>query len=265
MAKSLCPDGKRAALAVFACIGMLVVPSAWMQIVVIFLGAAAGLALIPAEKAGGGDDPLGIQVPRALSIAALVGFFTLLGGLPLLIALGADAQGLQLFDAFYRAGALVCGGGHVVLPLLEQSVVDPGWLDQSRFLAGYGAAQAIPGPLFTLAAYLGTAVEPALNGVVGAFIAIFGIFASSFLLILGLLPFWDKLRSNATARQALGGVNAAVVGLLGAALYNPVFTAGVTTSGQMAFALAAFLALHTWKLPAWTVVIAGGVLGGLLL
>lgn len=264
MAQSLCPDKERRTLAIAATILMLVFPHAAMQIVVIAIGAGVGLALFKGET-GASTEKLGIQVPRQVSVVCLIAFFTLLAGLPLVIWLGLDPQGLQLFDAFYRAGALVFGGGHVVLPLLEQSVVEPGWIDQSSFLAGYGAAQAVPGPLFTLAAYLGAAADVVPNGVTGAFIAIFGIFASSFLLVLGLLPFWEDLRGNVTARKALTGVNAAVVGLLGAALYDPVFSAGVTTSGQMAFVLAAFIALHTFKLPAWAVVIAGGLLGWVML
>jgi chromate transporter len=175
------------------------------------------------------------------------------------VAASIDNQALRLFDAFYRAGALVFGGGHVVLPLLQAAVVPSGWVTNDAFLAGYGAAQAMPGPLFTFAAYLGAVMIPPPNGALGALIAIVAIFAPSFLLATGLLPFWDTLRQRQGMQAMLRGVNAAVVGVLLAALYTPVWTAGVHTPAGFGIALSAFLALTMWAIPPWIVVIAGGV------
>jgi chromate transporter len=171
------------------------------------------------------------------------------------------SQGLQLFDAFYRAGSLVFGGGHVVLPLLQASVVPPGWVSNDAFLAGYGAAQAVPGPLFTFAAYLGAAMGPQPNGWAGAALCLVAVFLPSFLLVIGMLPFWDQLRRLPMAQAGLRGVNAAVVGLLLAALYNPVWTAGITGPYDFALAAAAFLLLMMWQVPPWLVVMLSA-LGG---
>ena len=191
-------------------------------------------------------------------------FFALLIGLPLLSAAFPN-QALALFNAFYRAGALVFGGGHVVLPLLQAAVVPPGWVTNNAFLAGYGAAQAVPGPLFTFAAYLGAVMGPAPNGWLGAAIALVAIFLPSFLLVIGVLPFWQALRGRPFAQSALAGVNAAVVGLLLAALYNPVWTAAIVKPLDFAVALAAFLLLTVWKTPPWLVVMlcagAGALIG----
>jgi chromate transporter len=180
-------------------------------------------------------------------------FLVLLLGLPAISALWSLPE-LALFEVFYRAGALVFGGGHVVLPLLETRLVEPGWVSADAFLAGYGAAQAVPGPLFTFAAYLGAIVEPGPDGILGATIALFGIFLPGMLLLMGVLPFWDRLRHYAGARAAMAGTNAAVVGILGAALYHPVWTSAVASPADFAVALAAFILLTAWKAPPWLVV-----------
>ena len=190
-------------------------------------------------------------------------FFALLVGLPLLAA-AFPSQTLKLIDAFYRAGSLVFGGGHVVLPLLQAAVVPRGWVSNDAFLAGYGAAQAVPGPLFTFAAYLGAAMGPSPNGWQGALICLVAIFLPSFLLVIGTLPFWEDLRRRSGARAALGGINAAVVGLLIAAFYDPVWTVGITGARDFALALAAFLLLFVWQAPPWAVVILCALGGGLI-
>lgn len=264
MARSLCPDGPRATLAVVAAIVALTWPGAPGQLAVIALGALAGIFLPPAapELAAA---PLGIRVGRRLAVGALALFFALLVGLPLAeAALGSRV--IALLDAFYRSGALVFGGGHVILPLLQAEVVPPGWVSNDLFLAGYGAAQAVPGPLSTFAAYLGAVMSPEPNGWRGALLCLAAIFAPSFLLVLGALPFWDGLRRHARARAALGGVNAAVVGLLAAALYDPLWTSAIASRADFGLAAAAFAALAFWKVPPWLVVAAtaagGWALGG---
>jgi chromate transporter len=197
-------------------------------------------------------------VGRNVAIGAWLVFFGLLGGLPLLAAV-ADSQALDLFDAFYRTGSLVFGGGHVVLPLLERAVVGPGWVTQDDFLAGYGAAQAVPGPLFTFSAYLGTVMEPEPSGVAGGTLALVAIFVPSFLLVFAGMPMWALLRSRPAFQSALRGINAAVVGLLVAALYNPVWTSGVLSEEDFAIAVTAFGLLAFWKLPPWLVVVFAAV------
>ena len=208
---------------------------------------------------------LPLNVGYAAGATFLVLFFVLLVGLPVLAA-ATQAQSVKLFDAFYRAGSLVFGGGHVVLPLLQASVVPPGWVSNDTFLAGYGAAQAVPGPLFTFAAYLGAVMGPQPNGWAGAALCLVAIFLPSFLLLFGALPFWEKLRRRPAAQAALRGVNAAVVGLLLAALYNPVWTAGILNASDFALATAAFLLLYMWQTPPWLVVLlcamGGAVLAG---
>lgn len=264
MARSLAPDAPRATIAGAATILLLVLPTAWTQIGVIALGALAGLALLPKPDAAAEPHGLSVPVRRSVAIAALVLFAVLLVGLPLLAA-ASDAFALSIVDRFYRAGSLVFGGGHVVLPLLEQSVVAPGLVTESAFLAGYGAAQAVPGPLFTFAAFLGAVLDGPLTGVAGAIVALAAIFLPSALLVIGTLPFWSALRHRPNARKALAGVNAAVVGLLAAALYDPVFTRGITSPLAMAIAVAAFVALTQWKAPPWAVVVAAGIAGGIVL
>lgn len=265
MAQSLTPDAPRVTLAVAAAIAALAFPGPLGQIAVILAGGVAGLAMFSAQTVEG-RPPLGIGVSRRLAFGCIAAFFALLALLPVLAA-SIESQSLAVIDSYYRAGSLVFGGGHVVLPLLQAETVTPGWVGEDAFLAGYGAAQAVPGPLFTFAAFLGAVAGPAPNGVLGGMIALVAIFASSFLLVFGLLPFWDDLRRRPDLRRALTGVNAAVVGLLLAALYTPIWTAGIRDAGDFALGLAAFTALVFWKLPPWLVVLSsalGGWLMGLL-
>jgi chromate transporter len=266
MARGLCPDALRSTVAVLAAIAALTWPTALGQIGVIVAGALAGLAFLraPADEH---HVALGIDVSRPLAIGALALFFALLAGLPALAA-AFPSHALALVDSFYRTGSLVFGGGHVVLPLIQSEVVPPGWVTNDEFLAGYGAAQAVPGPLFTFAAYLGTVMGPAPNGWLGGVICLIAIFTPSFLLVVGALPFWDDLRRYARMQSALRGINAAVVGLLLAALYDPVWTSAIRGHADFGLALAAFAALMFWKVPPWLVVVlsaAGGwalALGG---
>lgn len=251
MAGSLCPDRTRATIAVLATLALLLLPSAVTQIGVILSGAAAGIVLLR-DGAPANDATLGFRVPAGAGIAALVIFSVLLVGLPLLAAAGSHA--LALAEASYRAGSLVFGGGHVVLPLLERAFVPTGWISADAFLAGYGVAQAVPGPLFTFAAFLGAAQGFPPNGVLGAMIALCMVFLPGLLLIYGMLPFWDGFRRRPTAQAVLRGVNAAVVGILLAALFDPIWTSSVRTPVDFAIALAAFAALVLWKVPAWLVV-----------
>ncbi len=254
MMRSLAPDRERATLAVMAAVLVLAAPSAPGQIAAIVLGGLVGFVLLP-RNAQADAASLPHPVSRMTGILALTLFFALLIGLPLLVSVVPN-QGLSLFEAFYRAGSLVFGGGHVVLPLLQASVVPPGWVTNDAFLAGYGAAQAVPGPLFTFAAYLGAVMGPQPNGVLGASLCLVAVFLPSFLLVIGTLPFWNELRSRSWAQSALMGVNAAVVGLLLAALYQPVWTAGIGSAPDFALAIAAFLLLFMWKTPPWLVVLS---------
>jgi len=262
MMRSLAPDRERATLAVVAAAVVLAVPTAWGQIGAILIGGLAGVTLL---RTSAPTDHVAMPhaVSRTAAVIAIVLFFAILIGLPLIAAV-FPYQSIRLFEAFYRAGSLVFGGGHVVLPLLQASVVPPGWVSNDVFLAGYGAAQAVPGPLFTFAAYLGAVMGPAPNGWAGALLCLIAMFLPSFLLVIGPLPFWDNLRRQAWARSAMRGVNAAVVGLLLAALYNPVWTAGIASGTDFAIAAAAFLLLFMWQTPPWLVVVlcaaaAGGV------
>jgi chromate transporter len=262
MARSLTPDRERASIAVAAAVLALAVPTALGQVGAIVAGGIAGLIFLRGAVA---DDhaSLPLAVTRAQAIIALIIFFALLIGLPLLAA-HTTSHGIKLFDAFYRSGSLVFGGGHVVLPLLQAEVVPPGWVDNATFLAGYGAAQAVPGPLFTFAAFLGTVMHAAPNGLAGAALCLVAIFVPSFLLVVGALPFWEALRSQPVAQSLMRGVNAAVVGLLLAALYNPVWTAGILNAKDFALAITAFLFLFMWQTPPWLVVVGCAVGGGLL-
>jgi chromate transporter len=261
MARSLCPDWQRAAIAVVAGLIILFSTSSAAQIAVIVLGAIAGLWLCR----GALPPPSGhiaVPVSRTVGLVALSAYFLLLAGLPILRNLGAS-QGINLFEAFYRSGALVFGGGHVVLPLLREAFVSPGWVSDDAFLAGYGAAQAVPGPLFTFAAYLGAVVRPPPHGLVGAALGLIGIFLPGLLVLMGALPFWDTFRKRASAQAVMRGVNAAVVGLLGAALYSPVWTSSVKTPGDFAIALVGFVLLTVWRAPPLLVVIISA-LGGIV-
>jgi len=204
-----------------------------------------------------------MPVTRTEGLIALTVFFALLAGLPIVRSL-TDSQGIALFEAFYRSGALVFGGGHVVLPLLRQAFVAPGWISDNAFLAGYGAAQAVPGPLFTFAAYLGAVVSPSPHGLLGAALGLVGIFLPGVLILLGTLPFWDTFRNREGAQAMMRGVNAAVVGLLGAALYNPVWTSSVNAPGDFGIALVGFVLLTVWRAPPLLVVVVSAV-GGVVL
>ncbi len=266
MARQLCPDRTRAGIALGAVLIALIPAGAYMQVLAIAAGATLGLALCREARSETGSA-LPFAVSRATGCACLAAFAILPIGLPLVSAGGAP-QGIALFDAFYRAGALVFGGGHVVLPLLEAETVRTGWIDADTFLAGYGAAQALPGPLFTFAAYLGAAIEPATgigqSGILGAVIALTAIFLPGFLLLVGVIPFWNTFRARTAAQALMRGANAAVVGILGAALYSPVFTSAVIGPGSFALALSCFLLLMVWKVPPWGVVIVAAIGGALM-
>lgn len=256
MARNLCPDRQRATIAVGASILALAIPSAAGQIGAIVAGGVLGWRLLRDGAMARPGVELAVHLPRVWSVAAAIGFFALLFGLPVLAA-AVPSHAIELIDSFYRSGSLVFGGGHVVLPLLQAAVVPPGWVTNDAFLAGYGAAQAVPGPLFTFSAYLGTVMEPAPNGWVGGLICLAAIFLPSFLLLIGALPFWDTLRRRPAVQSALRGVNAAVVGLLLAALYRPVWTSAIFAPADFSIGLVAFLLLAFWAVPPWLVVILG--------
>ena len=259
MAKNLTPDAPRFTLAIAAAAIAMIWPTSVGQVAAILVGGFIGYAFLGAKQ----DEahvPMNISIGRTAGVFCLTVFFALLLGLPVLKA-AYPSQSLALFDSFYRAGSLVFGGGHVVLPLLQSEVVPPGWVSNDAFLAGYGAAQAVPGPLFTFSAYLGAMMGPEPNGWRGALLALAAIFLPSFLLVIGVLPFWDDLRRFRAVRAALTGVNAAVVGLLLAALYDPVWTSGILKPADFALGLAAFALLVFWKAPPWLVVIVTALAG----
>jgi len=260
MGQSFLTDLKRGAIAFMALAVLLLLPSSLGQLLVIAFGGLAGFLVLHAPADHTPHETLNVPVSRAVSIICLVLFFLLLAGLPLLAAAAGDPL-LHMTDSFYRTASLVFGGGHVVLPLLQAEFVNPGLVSHETFLAGYGAAQAVPGPLFSFAAYLGAS----MLGLWGALIAIIAIYIPSFLLVTGALPFWDRLRALPRAQAALAGVNAAVVGLLAAALYNPVFIQGITSLTGLALALLCFAALLSRRVPVWAMVIAAGIAGQLLL
>jgi chromate transporter len=262
MARTLCPDRQRASIAVLSALLILFSTSSIAQIAAIVLGGLLGLWLC-----AGAPPPMEgrirIPVSRRLGLACLAVFFVLLIGLPIVQKVGGSS-GIALFDAFYRSGALVFGGGHVVLPLLREAFVTPGWISDDAFLAGYGAAQAVPGPLFTFASYLGAMVSPTPHGIAGAALGLVGIFLPGMLVLLGTLPFWDSFRQRADAQAVMRGVNAAVVGLLGAALYNPLWTTSVKSSGDFGLAMVGFVLLTVWRAPPLLVVIVSAI-GGIAL
>lgn len=252
MARNLCPDRQRASIAAVAALIILLSAASIAQIGAIVLGGLAGLWLCRSDPL----TPSGhveIPVSRTMGLITLGIFFVLLAGLPVLRNL-TGSTGIALLDAFYRSGALVFGGGHVVLPLLREAFVAPGWVSDDAFLAGYGAAQAVPGPLFTFAAYLGTVVSPDPHGVGGAALGLIGIFLPGILVLLGALPFWDSFRKRASAQATMRGVNAAVVGVLGAALYDPVWTTTVHSPRDFGVALVGFVLLVAWRAPPLVVV-----------
>ncbi len=253
MSRTLTPDRPRAGIALAAVAIVVFFTGSFGQITAIVLGACAGLWLCRGDVAPVSGH-LNFPVTRRAGIIALVLFAVLLV-IPPVVAKATGSQALALFDAFYRSGALVFGGGHVVLPLLQAQVVTPGWVSNETFLAGYGLAQAVPGPLFTFAAYLGAVMGPPPNGLAGAAIALVAIFLPGMLLVYGTLPFCDAMRTRPAAQAAMRGTNAAVVGILGAALYSPVWTSAVLTPRDFALALTGFLLLTVWKLPPWIVVV----------
>ena len=257
MARNLCPDRERATIAVGAAILALAFPAAVGQIGAIVAGGLIGWGALR-NGAPPPGAPIAVHLPRSWSVAALLAFLVLLFGLPVLSAT-VPSHAIALFDSFYRSGALVFGGGHVVLPLLQAEVVPPGWVTNDAFLAGYGAAQAVPGPLFTFAAYLGTVMGRVPNGWSGGLICLVAIFLPSFLLLIGALPFWDSLRRRPAVQSALRGVNAVVVGLLLAALYKPVWTSAILAPADFAIGIVAFLLLALWAVPPWLVVVLGAV------
>ena len=262
MTKNLVTGKIHAAIAVAALVLVLLVPHPLVQVGAIVLGIVAGLAFLR-DKKDPEEDPQEESGSRTLGIVCLVLFFALLFVLPLVAKL-IGTTGADIFNTFYRAGALVFGGGHVVLPLLESVTVGPGLVDHDTFLAGYGAAQAMPGPLFTFASFLGASAA-GVNWVLGATVATIAIFLPAALLVLGAMPFWERLRQMPRAGAALAGANAAVVGILGAALYTPVFTAGITGVITLSIAVVCYAALTSWKVPPWAVVIGAALVGWVVL
>jgi chromate transporter len=257
MARTLCPDRPRASIAAIAALVVLFGAASVAQIAAIGWGALAGslFCRAPAERSAG---VITAGVSRRAGSVALLIFALLLLGLPLLRSV---APGVALFEAFYRSGALVFGGGHVVLPLLRDAFVAPGWVSDDAFLAGYGAAQAVPGPLFSFAAYLGAVVRATPNGIAGALLGLTGIFLPGLLILVGTLPFWETLRARAGAQAAMRGVNAAVVGILGAALYDPLWITSVDTRADFGAALLGFVLLVVWRAPPLLVVVLGALAG----
>lgn len=262
MSRSLCPDRARASVAVAAALPCLLASSAPAQIAAIGLGAIAGSLLCRSgPQAASPARRIAMPVSRPVALAALATLLVLLVGLPIL---GESVSGAAFVEAFYRSGALVFGGGHVVLPLLREAFVGPGWIGDDVFLAGYGAAQAVPGPLFSVAAYLGAVAAPPSHALLGAAVGLVAIFLPGILILLGALPFWEALRQREQAQAMVRGVNAAVVGILAAALYTPLWTSSVTAAGDFGLALVCFVLLTVWRAPP-LVVVAIGAAGGIVL
>ena len=261
MARQLCPDAWRLTVMALTASVVLWWPLAWMQILCLVAAGALGVMRSPpgAEETVGRLSP---GLSRRAGVAWLALFVAGLALLPLAAA-WTDAASVRMVDAFYRAGALVFGGGHVMLPLLEAELVPNGWIDNDTFLAGYGATQAVPGPLFTFAAFLGASSLQGPTGWVGGLLALVAVFVPSFLLVAGALPFWDRLRGHALARSALNGVNAGVVGLLLAALYQPVWTSAIGAVPDFILGLLALMALMVWRVPPWAVVAGCALVGWL--
>jgi chromate transporter len=259
MAKTLCPDRSRATVAIAAAIITLIWPVVIGQLLLLAVGGLIGWRFL---RTSGFSQPvvLPVMVPRWLAVACWVVFAILLLGFPLL-QLVVHNQGLVLFNTFFRVGSLVFGGGHVVLPLLQREVVPAGWMTNNQFITGYAAAQAVPGPLFTFSAYLGAVSNRVPNGWLGALIALVGIFFPSFLFVIGILPFWNALRSIAAFQSALRGIGAVVVGILLAALYQPIWTSAIHAPIDVALSLLAFGLLMIWKVPPWIVVVVAALLG----
>ena len=257
MARSLCPDRERATITILVSIFTLAWPSAIGQLLSIIIAGLVGAVIFPASTSSSHSHTR-VPISKKTAIAAWIIFFALLVGLPFYRQI-SSSHAVEIFDSFFRVGSLVFGGGHVVLPLLQTEVVGPGWMTNEQFVAGYGATQAVPGPLFTFSAYLGAVMSPEPNGWAGAFLALVAIFFPSFLLVTGALPFWDLLRSVPIFQSALKGINAAVVGLLLAALYNPVWTSAIDSPADFGLGLVSFGLLMFWKWPPWLVVVLTAV------
>lgn len=262
MARNLCTDVLRVTIAAFSACAALLWPNALGQIGVIVCAALVGLMLLKTTQRQAAES-LAISITKKVGAISLVVFFSLLFGLPLLMQFW-PSQTLAMVHDFYQAGSLVFGGGHVVLPLLQAATVPNGWVANDTFLAGYGVAQAVPGPLFSFAAFLGASMNVQPSGWVGASVCLIAIFAPSFLLVIGALPFWEQLRHRSRTQAALAGVNAGVVGLLLAALYNPVWTSAILAPQDFGLALIALVALMFWKAPPWLIVLGSGLIGWLL-
>ncbi len=257
MARTLCPDRQRASIAALAMVTMLLSNSSGSQIAVIVFGGLAGL-WICRTSASRAAPPVAVRVSRRVGLAALALFTLLLMAVPMFGRF--ESTDVRLFEAFYRSGALVFGGGHVVLPLLRDAIARPGWVSDSAFLTGYAAAQAVPGPLFTFAAYLGVLAAPS-HRLAGAVLGLFGIFLPGMLILVGVLPFWDLLRARASAQAAMRGVNAAVVGLLGAAFHTPVWSTSIHDIPDLCVALTCFVLLTVWRTPPFLAVLLGALAG----
>lgn len=262
MARNLCTDVLRVTIAAFSACAALLWPNAMGQIGVIVCAALVGLMLLKTTQRQAAES-LAMSITKKVGAISLVVFFSLLFGLPLLMQFW-PSQTLAMVHDFYQAGSLVFGGGHVVLPLLQAATVPNGWVANDTFLAGYGVAQAVPGPLFSFAAFLGASMNVQPSGWVGASVCLIAIFAPSFLLVIGALPFWEQLRHSSRTQAALAGVNAGVVGLLLAALYNPVWTSAILAPQDFGLALIALVALMFWKAPPWLIVLGSGLIGWLL-
>jgi chromate transporter len=262
MARSLCPDRERATIAILASMVTLAWPTAVGQLSSIAIAGIVGLIIFPGSVSSS-ISHMRFPIGKRAGIAAWCIFFTLLFGLPVLRQIQPN-HALEVFDSFFRVGSLVFGGGHVVLPMLQTEVVGPGWITNEQFVAGYGATQAVPGPLFTFSAYLGAVMGLEPNGWAGAMLALVAIFLPSFLLIVGALPFWDVLRSVPVFQSALKGINAAVVGLLLTALYHPVWTSAIFSPADFGLGMAAFGLLMFWKCPPWMVVVLTAVGGEII-
>ncbi|NRD79924.1 chromate transporter [Bacillus sp. BRMEA1] len=262
MAKKLAAGKMRGTIAIVSTVASLLVPNSMVQVLIIIVSGLIGWKFIQ-NNAVQDIQPMSIPISKIKGITFLSLFFVFLIVLPLL-RIGIHNQGLAMFDSFYRAGALVFGGGHVVLPLLQRDMVPTGWMTNAQFLAGYGAAQAVPGPLFTFSSYLGYISKPYPNGIIGGILALIAIFLPAYFLVAGTLPFWNILRSRSEFQSALSGINAAVVGILIAALYNPVWTSAIKTPYDFCLAIIAFALLMIWKLPSWIVVIISA-LGGIVI
>ncbi|WP_041523225.1 chromate efflux transporter [Gilvimarinus agarilyticus] len=270
MARTLCPDKTRTIIAIVAIYLVVLVSGTLGQLAAITLGAIGGLMCYRrSDLVDDNNELVSTHSRSTFALSARVGklagalFFVLLLVLPVL-ALGSGNLLLQLADVFYRVGALVFGGGHVALPLLEAELVQPGWIDQADFLAGYGAAQAIPGPLFAFSAYLGVLLDPASHNFLAAIVALVAIFLPGILLLLAVLPVWSRIRKIRSVRAMMLGANAAVVGILGAALYDPVWTSAIVLPQDFVLALTGFLLLAVWRTPSWLVVIVLACASGLL-